>query len=257
MISGPLRVTLPVQLAAIGLITLFPIKSSQAQTSSQAKSNCELRLEAYKKKRREFSRQSANYWNLVKKKRSERRKKVRASIELSRSDYVLTFPPEYKGPKKPKCPGLAPDKPVKKVKPKPLPTVSNFLRSAKSEYGFVPKPTTEIGYKIAVAREAVSVGLNADQIVGVYALETGGIGPYARQSGIFITNQNCKPIAAKGRAASTALGYVQLLAANSAVVAYYNGRQFAERFEQMARTVGPARAGELRRKAKLLRTVVR
>ena len=257
MISGSTKITVIVQLAAISLITFFPVNSSEAQSNNQAKSSCELRLEAYNKKRREHSRQSANYWNLVKKKRAERRKKVRANIELSRNDYVLTFPPEYKGPKKPKCPGLEPDKPVKKVKPKPLPTVSNFLRSAKSEYGFVPKPTTEMGYKIAVAREAVSVGLNADQIVGVFALETGGIGPYNRQSGIFITNQNCKPIKAKGRAASTALGYVQLLAANSAVVAYYNGRKFAERFEQMSKTVGPARAKELRRKANLLRKVVR
>lgn len=94
-------------------------------------------------------------------------------------------------------------------------------------------------------------------VVGVYALETGGIGPYARQSGIFIVDQNCRPIEAKGRPASTALGYAQLLAANSAAMAAKHGPSFAARLENKAQHSSPNRARQLKNKARILRAMAR
>ena len=58
------------------------------------------------------------------------------------------------------------------------------------------------------AREALKVGLTKEQVVRVYALETGGLGTYDMQSGF-------NPVTRTGKPISSALGYAQLLHANS------------------------------------------
>ena len=84
---------------------------------------------------------------------------------------------QYPGPELP--PEIA--KIVAQVKPpepeKPLANVADFLEAAKSQYGFVPMPTTERDFKRNYAIEALSVGLSKDQVVRIYALETGGRAP--------------------------------------------------------------------------------
>ncbi len=248
------------RLIAIPLIlTAFQLvdSSAQAQRGRSEASRCAERLKTYEIMRSAYNKVANAYWNSIKKKQARRRHKIRNNVKLTKRDYVLEFPPEYKGPKRPYCPEIEKKKPEVKVKPPmPLPTVSDFLRSAKKEYRFVPSRTTEFQYKLSVARETLGVGLNENQVIGVFSLETGGIGPYARQSGIFITDQECNPTKPRGTAASTALGYVQLLSANSAVVTYYNGRKFAGRLERYAERSSGNRARELRFKARLLKRMV-
>lgn len=231
--------------------------SARAQGGNDKAARCAERLQAYKIKRSAYNKVANTYWTSVKKKKTQRRQKIRNKIKLTRRDYMLKFPPEYKGPKRPYCPEIEKKKPDVKVKPrKPLPTVAKFLKSAEKEYRFVPRRTTEFQYKLSVARESLGVGMDENQVIGVFSLETGGIGPYARQSGIFITDQECNPTKPRGRAASTALGYVQLLSANSAVVTYYNGRNFAGRLEKFAEASSGNRARELRFKAQMLKRMV-
>jgi hypothetical protein len=85
----------------------------------------------------------------------------------------------------------------KKSFTRPLATVADFLAYAKELYGFVPTPTTEREFKRRYAQEALAVGLTKDQVVRIYALETGGQGTYDMQSGI-------NPITRQGRPISSA-----------------------------------------------------
>ena len=204
---------------------------------------CRLKHKQYRASRASHKNQADDYWDSISTKRERRRAKVRKGVVLVAGDYVLNHPPAYRGLKKPRCKlpvAVAPNpkpKPVKPAKPpsKPLPVVADFLQAAKTIYGFVPRHTSERRYKLAYARETLAAGMTADQIVGVYALETGGIGPYARQSGIFITNNKCKARKPKGRAASTALGYAQLLSANSSATIALQGKIIAAKLAHMAR----------------------
>lgn len=213
-------------------------RSSASTSSSLSENKCKAARKTFSIKWSAHQRALSKYWAIIEKKRKRRRAKMRRGKALRSSDYVMSHPPTYKGPRWPKC-KLASDR-VKKPKPKsrpskPLPTVRHFLAAAKKIYGFEPRHTSERAYKANYARESLSAGLSAHQVVAVYALETGGIGPYARQSGIFITDQNCKPRKATGRAASTALGYAQLLAANSVAVVHLQGGLIADKLARRAR----------------------
>jgi len=226
------------------------------RTSNAGLSPCAKELAVYRRARRGYDRAANAYWSAIDKKRRTRKAKARKNKPITKHDYVRSHPPKYTGPRWPKCASTG----TRSTSSKPRSTigvVSDFRRAAKKHYGFVPRHTSERGYKQAYAREALAVGLNAELVVGVYALETGGLGPYARQSGIFLTDQKCRAIAAKGRAASTALGYAQLLAANSAAMTALKGHEFAARLEQRAARAGPARAKELRAKARALRLMAR
>src|SRR5204863_4936777 len=124
---------------------------------------------------------------------------------------------------------------VTEVKPpqpdKPLPTVADFLESAKAEFEFVPTPTTERDFRRKYAQEALAVGLTKDQVVRIYALETGGQGTYDMQSGI-------SPITKQGKPISSALGYAQLLHANSTSELVKYGETWAKRLLAMAAAPG-------------------
>ncbi len=103
-----------------------------------------------------------------------------------------------------------------------LPSVADFLAHAKKQFGFVPKRASEREFKRSYAIEALKVGLTKDQVVRVYALETGGLGTYDMQSG---TN----PVTRQGKPISSALGYAQLLHANSTGELVKHGEAFAQR----------------------------
>ncbi|MEL7542253.1 MAG: hypothetical protein AAGJ70_00600 [Pseudomonadota bacterium] len=221
-------------------------------------STCEAAAAPYLEARKAYTAKAARYWAAVERKRKTRRARKAKKLALRRADYVTSYPPSYKGPRRPKCLDRAKGPETGKRKPSTLPLVSDFRRNAKRLYGFTPRSTTEWNYKTAFAREALSVGLTAEQVVGVYALETGGIGPYFRQSGIFPVDQKCRPLKRnRGRPASTALSYAQLLAANTNIMAREMGAELAERLEQNARHARAARAEELRAKARVLRTMAR
>ena len=158
----------------------------------------------YRRAREAFEVKLRGYWGRVDAKRDARRAKHMLAQPPSTEDYVAEQPPKYAGPELPA--EIA--KLVVEIMPptpaRPLPEVSDFLANAKAQYGFVPAPTTELDFKRRYAREALAVGLSKDQVVRIYALETGGQGTYDMQSGI-------NPATKQGRPISSALGYAQLL----------------------------------------------
>jgi hypothetical protein len=128
----------------------------------------------------------------------------------------------------------------------------DFLAAAKSQYGYVPSAIPEREFKRRYALEALRIGLTKVQVIDVFALETGGRGVYDMQAGI-------DPETRRGRPISTALGYAQLLAANSVNEVAKSGSLFVKRLEEMARSPGiaPGRAAYLKRKAAIVRRMVR
>jgi hypothetical protein len=167
-------------------------------------------------------------------------------------DYVAEQPPRYAGPELPGEIAKIVTELAPPLSARPMPEVADFLAQAKAQFGFVPTPTTELDFKRRYAREALAVGLSKDQVVRIYALETGGQGSYDMQSGI-------NPITKQGRPISSALGYAQLLNGNSVSELVKHGSTFAQRLMGLAAQPGtpPARAAALRDKATVLRRMLR
>lgn len=173
------------------------------------------------------------YWGDVATKRSARRAKKGRGEALIAKDYVDSFPPRYAGPEltadlaKRWAAYQAAEEAKSKTPPKPAPTITDFLAHAKREYGFAPDVVPEAEFKLRYAREALSLGLTKDQVLRVYALETSGIGTADMVAGIHPIKKTGKPI-------STALGYAQLLAANSSDELVNHGAGFLDRLTRMA-----------------------
>lgn len=191
------------------------------------------------------------YWRKVTSTRTERRKKIRANKAATSDDYIMSFPPEYAGPKLPSQIARIWDELKPPVKRTPTPSVDDFLESAKTVYGFVPERISEKEFKRRYALEALAHGLAKEQVVRVYALETGGRGTHDMQAGI-------DPLSGRGRPISTALGYAQLLDANSVNELVKHGATFIARLQRTAETPGldPARAAALQKKARALRQML-
>ena len=112
--------------------------------------------------------------------------------------------------------------------PKYIPVKADFLRSAAENFQFVPQqPRTEIEYKRAYARAAMAAGLTREQVVRIYAFESGGDGNYDVQAGLE------KPVSG-AHAISTALGYNQLLNANTIALLAKDGDAFLGQLRQKA-----------------------
>ncbi|HXE68697.1 MAG TPA: hypothetical protein VN523_05015 [Hyphomicrobiaceae bacterium] len=208
--------------------------------------------EDYRRARDAFEAKLRTYWARVDAKRDARRAKHMLAQPLSSEDYVAEQPPKYAGPELPAEIAKLVVEVLPPTPSRPLPELSDFLANAKAEYGFVPAPTTELDFKRRYAREALAVGLSKDQVVRIYALETGGQGTYDMQSGI-------NPVTKQGRPISTALGYAQLLNGNSVSELVKHGTRFAQRLISMAAQPGtpPARAAGLRDKATIVRRMLR
>lgn len=185
------------------------------------------------------------YWREVSDKLALRRGKRARKQTLTLNDYVRSFPPEYTGPQLPASLEKrwkafrdrgAPSKPPSTTT---LPTVDDYLAMAKAVYGFTPERVSEREFKRRYAREALASGLTPDQVVRVYALETGGLGTADMVAGIH-------PIRKTGTPISTAIGYAQLLVANTTDELVKYGPGFLERLKRMASEPG---IGEARRRA--------
>jgi len=221
---------------------------------------CETSAKPYRAAYAAHRKRLDSYWSQVKRLRSRRSKRRKQGKAIRKADYALSFPPKYSGPKAPKCLAAIAKRKAKKRprKPSTIGTVKDFLAAAKRFYNFTPRaPRDELEFKLAYAREALALGMTKNQIIGVYSLETGGIGPYNRQSGIHPLDYQCNPIKPKGRPASTALGYSQLLSANSQAVIKERGDKFARRLEFQAVQEQGARRSELMAKAAVLRKMQR
>lgn len=203
-------------------------------------------------------RQLDAYWAKVLSKRKARRRKRSKRVQYVHSDYVLTFPPKYQGPQLSK--DLARRRArfqAKQARKKPsrkrrsLPDIDDFLAAAKKHYGFVPTRISEREFKRRYAQESLALGLNRVQVVRVYALETGGNGTADMQAGIH-------PITKRGRPISSALGYAQLLHANTIGELVKHGNTFIKRLQNMrASTRDPSRAKELDNKIAALKRMMK
>ncbi len=199
------------------------------------------------------------FWRKVASVRAKRKKLRRAGHPITRKNYVNAFPPKYKGPKLSKSLQRRWSAYLAKVKRKKapgtrdsLPGVKDFLANARKYYGFSPERIPEREFKTRYAREALSHGLTKDQVVRVYALETGGFGTADMQAGIH-------PISKKGKPISSALGYAQLLTANSIGELVKHGSSFIARLKRLANEPGlnPKRRKHLLSKAESLRKMLR
>jgi hypothetical protein len=234
-----------------------PVSSEQRQRAAYEEA-----LGRYRKAQETFAGETAKYWEEIRTQQLVRRSKRAAGSLIAETDYVLQQPPEYRGPPALKLPDFM----VKRVKAsgalreaialEPAPAIADLLAAAKTQYGFVPRAAGEKEYMLAFAREALRAGLSAEQVVGVYSLETGGLGPYSRLSGVLTVNHQCQPVTAQGKpAASLALGYVQLLPANTAATAHDHAQAIAGKFK-MAENAPEGRAMELQSKAALFQRMV-
>lgn len=151
---------------------------------------------------------------------------------LTDADFMNEAPPVYDGPKRPNPADFG--LPVPPREPSTIAVVRDFIAAADRlglRYDLLRENATsaqrtafEARYKRRYAEVALRAGLTQEQILGVYAFETGGRGTHDMQAGI-------DPATGRGRQISTALGYAQLLAANSNTVFATHGELIASRLE--------------------------
>jgi hypothetical protein len=90
-------------------------------------------------------------------------------------------------------------------------------------------------FKRAYAKAALAGGLTRDQIVGIYAFETGGNGAYDSQAGLV-------PYRPGARAISPAVGYNQLLSTNTVSLLAEDGNRYLAALRQKEKRLsGPAK----------------
>ncbi len=185
------------------------------------------------------------YWERIDAKRKARIAKRRNGEAVLLTDYVLEQPPVYDGPKCPPDPSVRQeDQPADRPD---LPVVADFLREAKEHFGFVPDtPKSELDYKRAYVAVASAAGLTKDQVVRIYSFESGGTGKYDVQAGLETQRPNA-------RATSTALGYNQLLTANTASLLAEKGERFAKALQARAAQLSLEEKRRLERKAEMVR----
>ena len=160
---------------------------------------------------------------------------------------MLAQPPVYAGPPRPLLPAGPTTQPPEHEKP-PIPVIADFLKAAAEQFGFVPdRPPSELDFKKAYAQAAIAAGLTRDQVVGVYAFETGGNGTYDMQAGVSPT---------RPRAISPAVGYNQLLSTNTVSILAESGARLIGALRLKARTMsGQARMAMARKTEALQRMI--
>ena len=171
-------------------------------------------LAAYQQAWDAYQTTAKTYWTSIVEKRRARNAKRAHGAALALDDYVLTQPPVYSGPPKPRDPSKAAAEPP--TPPPYVPVVADFLAAALKEFKFAPRlPKTDGEFKHAYAGTAAAAGLSRQQAVRIYAFEATGNGTYDIQAGLEYSKA--------GRAITTALGYNQLLATNSVEILAENG----------------------------------
>jgi len=157
---------------------------------------------------------------------------------------VLTQPPVYRGPRKPRDPSKPEEAP-----PPYVPVVADFLAAAQREFKFVPRrPRSDSEFKRVYAQVAVAAGLNKEQIVRTYGFEAGGNGDYDVQAGLEYNK--------RARAITTALGYNQLLATNTVEIVAEKGAQFVRSLEAHAAQLAAAEKQALQSKLAIIRRMI-
>lgn len=244
---------------AIGFaIAAFSVTGALAQVNSgkplPAKPSSEKAAGDYQKKLKECSAARAKheavavpYWSRVGEMRRARIAKRRAGQPVALSDYVLEQPPLYSGPACPRDPSVRQeDQPDDKPE---LPVVADFLRNAKEHFNFEPEQAKEIDFKRSYVKSALEAGITRDQIVRIYSFETGGNGRYDAQAGLIFNKPGARPI-------STALGYNQLLTANTTSLLAGKGDGFVKVLQARAAGLSGEPRKSLERKIETLKRKV-
>jgi hypothetical protein len=221
-------------------------KNEQPPASAAEIAAYEKQLAEYNAAREPFEKAASAYWQTVADKRKIRTEKRGRKEAPTIADYLLTQPPVYTGPPQPTPPpGLKPIAP-----PKYVTVIADFLKNAESEFQFKPdRPATELQFKRAYAKAAVAAGLTKDQIVRIYAFETGGNAGYDLQAGF----ESKKPDA---HAVSTALGYNQLLHANTIELLADKGERFVAALQAKAKAATGNRRRHLQKKIETLQRMI-
>lgn len=221
----------------------LPVKQFETSEQRQAVKDYLAQTDAYRQAYAKFRRQTAKYWDRISSERTARRRKRARGGTLTLADYVLEQPPEYAGPPAPQLPSFLPP-PQRTGKAdggndSTLPMVPDFLRYARQHFGFEPElPVDEMDYKLAYAWTAMENGITKDQAVRIYGFEASGNGTYDVQAGL----ESKDAIAAGRKPISTALGYNQLLVANTIGLVSKYGQGFVEKLEERrAASKGPRR----------------
>jgi len=249
---GAIALALMVALRSVAFADDSP--DAKAGVSAAVMAEYRRLLEAYHQAYDPYVAAASAYWSLIADKRRLRLAKRAAHEPVGLDDYVLTQPPLYTGPPPPRLPapaeenkeGEAPEIPPRKY----IPVVADFLKSAQEHFGFAPqRPKSEIDFKRAYAKTALAAGLTKEQIVRVYAFETGGNGTYDAQAG-----REYSPTA---RAVSPALGYNQLLNTNSVELLAERGDEFVTALKtRVAGSTGEPRQA-LESKIEVLRQMIK
>lgn len=221
--------------------------SVKPPVSEQAIADYQRKLKDYEDARASFEAVAALYWSDVELRRKVRAAKRRDREAITLTDYVLEQPPQYTGPSRPIDPSSPETPPPER---EPVPVVADFLRSAKEAYDFTPeRPEQEIDFKRAYVLAAKAAGLAQDQVVRIYSFEAGGNGTYDVQAGI-------DPTKPETRALSTALGYNQLLAANTIGLLAAHGDRLIKAMQGKANAADGERKKRLTGKIDILKRMV-
>jgi hypothetical protein len=204
-------------------------------------------LAEYQEAQAAYAAAAETYWSSISQKRHLRTAKRASHEQIWIDDYVLTQPPVYTGPAKPRDPS----KPAEEAPPPAahVPVVADFLAAARQQFKFVPRmPQSEGEFKRAYAKVALEGGLTKEQIVHIYSFEAGGNGEYDVQAGL----EHSK----LARAITTALGYNQLLATNSVEIIAESGNQFVKSLLARAATLPDAEKAALESKIAIARKMI-
>lgn len=162
-----------------------------------------------------YDKEATVYWNRVSELRKVRNSKRANKQTVLLTDYVLTQPPVYKGPPRPQSNSQT------SVQKTSIPKMERFIAASQKVYNFKPeRPRNEAEFMHAYARAAREIGFTREQLVGIYAFETGGNGTHDLQAGMLNANADTQPI-------STAVGYNQLVATASVSLMWEYGKAIA------------------------------
>jgi hypothetical protein len=204
-------------------------------------------LAAYLQAQASYAAASETYWTEIAAKRHARFAKRANHDALALDDYVLTQPPIYTGPSKPRDPSKPNEAPQRLAVY--VPVVADFLAAAQREFKFVPRrPQSESDFKRFYAKVASAAGLTKEQIVRIYGFESGGNGDYEVQAGLEYNKQ--------ARAITTALGYNQLLATNSVEIVAESGNGLLKSLEARAAQLPADERRSLENKIAIVRRMV-
>lgn len=233
-------------LAAEGAAIPADTANAMAQAASpQAIAEYRRKLKEYQEARAVFEAEASLYWSSIAEKRRGRNAKRRDHQAITLDDYVLNQPPVYSGPSKPVNPA-PPEEPQVPRERKTIPLVADLLKAAADRFQFAPqRPVNELDFKRAYARAASEAGLTREQAVRVYSFETGGNGNFDMQSGL-----------RGSRAASTAIGYNQLLTTNSVELVAEQGHQLVKALTEKAAQLTGAPRQAMDRKIAVLKRMV-